>query len=127
MDSKNDVDIAELPSPTSSVVDYDSKSAKVAYRKADIRILLFYSVVYLFMRINVSNITNTAIMNVDEGAGIKKQLGNLSSSQWAWVISIFYYPYMLAEPASTVLLKHFSPSVWMSRIMISWGKLIEVK
>ncbi|KAF2169082.1 hypothetical protein M409DRAFT_65369 [Zasmidium cellare ATCC 36951] len=122
MDSKKDVDVAELPSPTASVVDdYDSKPAKVAYRKADIRILLFYSVVYLFMRINVSNITNTAIINIDEGDGIKKQLGNLTSSQWAWVISVFYFPYMFAEPASTVLLKHFSPSVWMSRIMISWG------
>lgn len=114
MDSKKDIDVAELPSPTASVVDdYDSKPAKVAYRKADIRILLFYSVVYLFMRINVSNITNTAIINIDEGDGIKKQLGNLTSSQWAWVIAVFYYPYMLFEPASTVLLKRFSPSTWM--------------
>ncbi|KAK4500084.1 hypothetical protein PRZ48_008270 [Zasmidium cellare] len=123
-DSKKDVDVAEVPSPTASVVDdYDSKAAKVAYRKADKRILLFYSIVYLFMRINVSNITNTAIINIDEGDGIKKQLGNLTSSQWAWVISVFYYPYLFAEPASTLLLKQFTPSVWMSRIMITWGAI----
>lgn len=122
MDSKKDVEIAEVPSPTASEVDYDSTEAKAAYRKADKRILLWYSFVYLIMRIHVSNITNAAIINIEEGDGIKKELGNLNSEQWAWVLSIFYYPYMLMEPTSTLLLKHFTPSVWMSRIMITWGK-----
>jgi MFS family permease len=60
-------------------------------------------------------------MNLEEGAGIKKQLGNLSSSQWAWALSIFWYPYMLLEPLATLLLKHYGPNVWMSRIMLTWG------
>lgn len=117
-----DVEIAESPSPSSSFSERPNDAAtKSAYRKADRRILLWYSFVYLIMRIHVSNITNTAIINVEEGDGIKHQLGDLDSSQWAWVISIFYYPYMFAEPASTMLLKRFSPRVWMSRIMITWG------
>ncbi|KAK5118602.1 hypothetical protein LTR85_008067 [Meristemomyces frigidus] len=94
---------------------------KAVRRKVDIKILLWYSFVYLVMRINVSNISNTAIMNVEAGHGIKKQLGSLNSAQWAWVLSIFYYPYMLFEPTSTLLLKRFKPRVWMSRIMITWG------
>jgi MFS family permease len=77
--------------------------------------------VYLIMRIHVSNISNSAIINLEQGTGIRKQLGNLSSSQWAWALSIFYYPYMVFEPLSTLALKHFTPSVWMSRIMITWG------
>lgn len=117
-----DIEIAEIPSPSSSFSETPNDVAtKSAYQKADRRILLWYSFVYLIMRIHVSNITNTAIINVEEGDGIKHQLGDLNSSQWAWVISIFYYPYMFAEPASTMLLKRFSPRVWMSRILITWG------
>ncbi|KAH6662598.1 major facilitator superfamily domain-containing protein [Halenospora varia] len=94
---------------------------KRAHRKVDKRLLLWYSFVYLIMRIHVSNISNTAIINIEQGTGIKKQLGNLTSQQWAWTLSIFYYPYMFFEPAATLMLKKFSPSVWMSRIMLTWG------
>ncbi|UQC86421.1 high-affinity nicotinic acid transporter [Colletotrichum lupini] len=94
---------------------------KTAHRKVDKRLLLWYSFVYLIMRIHVSNISNAAIINLEQGTGIKKQLGNLSSSEWAWALSVFYYPYMFFEPLATLALKRFSPSVWMSRIMITWG------
>ncbi|KAF1946825.1 MFS general substrate transporter [Clathrospora elynae] len=75
---------------------------KTAHRQVDKRLLCSYAFVYLIMRIH-------------------KQLGNLSSSQWAWALSVFYYPYMFLEPFATLMLKHFSPNVWMSRIMITWG------
>lgn len=94
---------------------------KAAQRKVDVKILLWYSFVYLVMRIHVSNITNTAIINLEQGDGIKAQLGHLDSAQWAWVLSIFYYPYAAFEPASTLLLKRFKPNIWMSRIMVTWG------
>lgn len=93
---------------------------KAVQRKVDLRILLWYSFIYLIMRINVSNITNTAIMNETQGDDIRQQL-HLSSQQWAWVLSIFYYPYAAFEPASTLLLKRFKPNIWMSRIMVTWG------
>lgn len=109
--ASKDVSIFESASPSPSIRDVDPTKLKTAYRKVDIRLLLWYSFVYLIMRIHVSNITNTAIINIEEGNGIKKELGNLTSEQWAWVLSIFYYPYMLFEPASTLLLKRFSPSV----------------
>ncbi|KAK2031773.1 high-affinity nicotinic acid transporter [Colletotrichum zoysiae] len=94
---------------------------KMAHRKVDKRLLLWYSLVYLIMRIHVSNISNAAIINLEQGTGIRKQLGDLSSSQWAWTLSIFFYPYMLFEPLATLALKRFSPSIWMSRIMVTWG------
>jgi MFS family permease len=94
---------------------------ETAHRKVDKRLLCWYAFVYLLMRINVSNISNTAIMNLEQGTGIKKQLGHLSSSQWAWALSIFYYPYMFLEPLATLMLKHWSPNIWMSRIMLTWG------
>ncbi|KAK7737080.1 hypothetical protein SLS63_002871 [Diaporthe eres] len=94
---------------------------KSAHRKVDRRLVLWYSFVYLIMRIHVSNISNTAIINLEEGDGIKAQLGNLTSQQWAWVLSVFYYPYMLLEPFATLALKRFTPRLWMSRIMVTWG------
>ncbi|GJC83127.1 putative transporter C1683.12 [Colletotrichum liriopes] len=100
--------------------DGDDSLLKKAHRKVDRRLLLWYSFVYLIMRIHVSNISNAAIINLEEGTGIRKQLGNLSSSQWAWALSIFYYPYMFFEPLATLALKKFSPSIWMSRIMVTW-------
>lgn len=106
---------------TSSLTTTHSLISKQAYRKADIKLLLWYSFVYLIMRIHVQNVTNSAIMNLETGHGIKAQLGGLSSEQWAMVISIFYYPYMFLEPPATLLLKRFSPSKWMARIMITWG------
>ncbi|CAN9180334.1 unnamed protein product [Alternaria alternata] len=92
-----------------------------AHRKVDARMLYWYAFVFLVMRMNVNNISNTAILNKEEGTDIRKQLGNLSSSQWAWALSIFWYPYMLFEPVATLMLKRFSPSIWMSRIMFTWG------
>ncbi|KXT13092.1 hypothetical protein AC579_2146 [Pseudocercospora musae] len=120
IDSK-DAAVSEMATHADSISEESKAIGEAAYRKADIRILLWYSFVYLIMRIHVSNITNTAIINVEEGDGIKNQLGNLTSGQWAWVLSIFYYPYMFFEPTSTILLKYFSPRIWMSRIMITWG------
>ncbi|EPE24755.1 MFS general substrate transporter [Glarea lozoyensis ATCC 20868] len=106
----------------SSVSDeHEQLILKNARRKVDKRLLIWYSFVYLIMRIHVSNITNTAIINIEQGTGIKKQLGNLTSQQWAWALSVFYYPYLAFEPLATLMLKKFSPSVWMSRIMLTWG------
>ncbi|KAF9694314.1 hypothetical protein EKO04_007901 [Ascochyta lentis] len=94
---------------------------KTAHRKVDKRLLCWYAFVLLFMRTNMVKISNTAIMNLEKGSGIKKELGDLSSSEWAWALSIFYYPYMVFERVATLALKHFNPNVWMSRIMITWG------
>jgi hypothetical protein len=59
--------------------------------------LYCYALVFLVMRTNV-NVSNTAILNVEQCARIRKQLGNLSSPQWAWAVGIFWCPYMLSQP-----------------------------
>lgn len=113
--------ITQSPTSSDSLTSSQTQAEKTGYRKVDIKLLLWYSFVYLIMRIHVQNVTNSAIMNLETGHGIKEQLGNLDSEQWALIISIFYYPYMFLEPPATLLLKRFSPSKWMARIMITWG------
>ena len=124
MDIKENKPGIKKTEPTSTP-DSESESQqgnlKAVQRKVDKKLLAWYCFVYLIMRIHVTNVTNTAIINEETHDDILSTLGNLSSAQWAWVLSIFYYPYAAFEPASTLLLKRFKPNVWMSRIMITWG------
>ncbi|KAJ7851027.1 MFS general substrate transporter [Mycena olivaceomarginata] len=89
-------------------------------RRVDLRIMPLVLLQYLFMRVDVTNISNAAIMNLEQKTDIKTQL-HLSAQQWVWVVACFYYPYMFLEPISTILLKKTSAPVWLSRIMVSWG------
>lgn len=50
---------------------YDPAALRRAHRKADRRMFFWYCFVYLIMRIHVGNISNSAIMNLEQGTGIK--------------------------------------------------------
>ena len=98
----------------------DTNFEKKLIRKIDYWLVGFYSAVYIFRVIDSSNYANAAIINLENGTGIKKQLG-FSPSQWAWTQSIFSYSYMVFEPSNTLLLKTFKPSRWMFVLILSWG------
>lgn len=59
---------------------------KAVQKKIDVKLLLWYSFVYLVLSIHKTNIANTAIMNEEEGDDILTELGGLSSGQWAWAL-----------------------------------------
>jgi hypothetical protein len=114
--------IANEAAPTSSKTSQDIEVSsnqefspefeRRALRKIDRWLVGFYSVVYIFRVIDSANYSNAAIINLENGTGIKKQLG-FTPSQWAWTLSIFSYSYLIFEPSNTVLLKLFKPSLWM--------------
>lgn len=87
--------------------------------KIDAWLVVFYSAVYIFRVIDSGNYANAAIINLENGTGIKKQLG-FTASQWAWTQSIFSYSYLLFEPSNTILLKTFTPSRWMFILILFW-------
>ncbi|KAI8956821.1 MFS general substrate transporter [Daldinia sp. FL1419] len=93
---------------------------RAVMKKIDLWLVGFYSLVYVFRVIDSSNYSNAAIINLENGTGIKKQLG-LSPSQWAWTLSIFSYSYMIFEPTNTLAMKVFSPSRWMFILILGWG------
>ena len=107
-------------SPEPSSTDTEAVLKK-AYRKADIRLLLWYSVVYTILKTESHNIANARIMNIEAGTDIKHQLGDLTSEQWAMTQSLYHYPFILFEPLSALLMKRFTPRKWMSRIILTWG------
>ncbi|KAK7706013.1 hypothetical protein SLS63_014054 [Diaporthe eres] len=89
-------------------------------RKVGAWLVGFYSLVYIFRVIDSANYSNAAIINLENGTGIKKQL-SFTPSQWSWTLSIFSYSYMIFEPSNTILLKTFKPSVWMFVLILLWG------
>jgi MFS family permease len=93
---------------------------KRVMRKIDFWLVGFYSFVYIFRVIDSSNYSNAAIINLEAGTGIKKELG-FTPSQWAWTQSIFSYSYLVFEPTNTILLKSLKPSRWMFVLIMSWG------
>lgn len=98
----------------------DAALEKRYMRKVDAWLVGFYSLVYIFRVIDSANYSNAAIINLENGTGIKKQLG-FTPSQWSWTLSIFSYSYMIFEPSNTILLKTFKPSVWMFVLILLWG------
>jgi hypothetical protein len=52
---------------------------------SDMRIMPWLCLTYLVLRIDVNNVANAAIMNIEQGHGIKKDL-HLSPQQWTWVV-----------------------------------------
>ncbi|KAH8812169.1 retrograde regulation protein 2 [Xylogone sp. PMI_703] len=115
--------------PESSVDVEDNSSAdrllneayeRKVLKKVDFWLVGYYSLVYIFRVIDSSNYSNAAIINLENGTNIKKQL-HLSPSQWAWTLSIFSYSYLFFEPTNTLLLKSFRPSRWMFVLIGMWG------
>jgi MFS family permease len=93
---------------------------KKVLKKVDFWLVWFYSLVYIFRVIDSSNYSNAAIINLENGTNIKKQL-HLSPNQWAWTLSVFSYSYLFFEPTNTLLLKSFRPSRWMFVLIGMWG------
>ena len=109
---------ASLSDPEARPVDKDLQRRVV--RKVDRWLVGFYSLVYVFRVIDSANYSNAAIINLEQGTGIKKEL-HLDPSQWAWTLSIFSYSYLVFEPSNTLLLKVLQPSRWMFLLIFFWG------
>lgn len=101
-------------------IQFDAEFERKLLRKIDWWLVIFYSVVYIFRVIDSSNYANAAIINLENGTGIKAELG-FSPSQWSWSQSIFSYSYMIFEPSNTLALKVFKPARWMFILILSWG------
>ncbi|KAI1014965.1 hypothetical protein LB503_003989 [Fusarium chuoi] len=67
------------------------------------------------------NLGNAKTLNNDSPEhNIVSQL-NLTGQKYNIAVALFFVPYVLMEFPSNILLKYFSPSKWISRIMVSWG------
>ncbi|GAA5865042.1 hypothetical protein JCM3774_003948 [Rhodotorula dairenensis] len=90
-------------------------------RKQDWRIMPLICLSYLLNYLDRTNLGNARTLNSDKpGESLVETLA-LKGLKYNIVVAIFFVPYVLCEFPSNIALKYFSPSRWISRIMVSWG------
>lgn len=53
---------------------------------------------------------------------MERDLG-LDSQKYAWVLSIFFFGYLIMEVPSNMILSRTRPSIFLPAIMLVWGSL----
>ncbi|AEO69617.1 7a18f7ff-9567-4127-b684-1e297667cc34 [Thermothielavioides terrestris] len=82
--------------------------------KIDLHIVPFVSVLYLMAFLDRVNIANA------RSFGLEADLG-MGGDQYNTALTIFFVPYIVCEIPSNILLKYFSPRVWLSLCCLGFG------
>ncbi|TRX94786.1 hypothetical protein FHL15_004247 [Xylaria flabelliformis] len=82
--------------------------------RIDWHILPFVSIMYLLAFLDRVNIANARSFNLEADLHLEKNQYNTS-------LTIFFVPYIIFEIPSNILLKRFSPRVWLSGCMFLFG------
>ncbi|GAA6062885.1 hypothetical protein JCM10212_002107 [Sporobolomyces blumeae] len=90
-------------------------------RKFDIRIMPWICLSYLLNYLDRTNLGNARTLNSERPEESLVGTLDLKGMRYSIVVAIFFIPYVLLEFPSNIALKYFTPSKWISRIMISWG------
>lgn len=93
-----------------------------AIRKIDRRLIPLLAISYFVLKTDSGNLNIMAVLNADKGHSLRQHL-HLTSGQWAWALSAFFYSNGFFEPLSNLLFKYFTPSKWLGRILVTWGRL----
>ncbi|KAL0930368.1 putative vitamin H transporter [Colletotrichum truncatum] len=84
--------------------------------KIDRQLMSVIWVMYIFNYLDRTNIGNAQL------AGLSDDL-NMSSQDYNWALSIFFFGYVLFEVPSNMILSRSRPSVFLPSIMGLWGAL----
>ncbi|TPX31639.1 hypothetical protein SmJEL517_g05054 [Synchytrium microbalum] len=80
---------------------------------------------YVFAFLDRVNIGNARAYSLDTKTGLgamERQVDNgMTGNDYNMVLSMFFVPYCALEPFSNLALIRFRPSIWLSRIMLTWG------
>ncbi|KAK7210354.1 hypothetical protein V2G26_017532 [Clonostachys chloroleuca] len=87
---------------------------KKLVRKLDLYIIPLIMALYLFSFLDRVNIGNARLYGLEEDL-------NLSSQQFQISVSILFVTYLLFEVPSNLVLKLFTPRLWIAFIAFSWG------
>ncbi|CDH54934.1 mfs transporter [Lichtheimia corymbifera JMRC:FSU:9682] len=93
----------------------DHKSLeKRIVRKLDLRLLPLLCILYFLGYLDRSNIGNAKL------GGLIDDLG-LTTSQFQWCLSIFYFGYVLFDVPANIILRRWRASYWLAIITALWG------
>ncbi|KAJ6440721.1 major facilitator superfamily transporter [Purpureocillium lavendulum] len=108
-------DDAELAEALRHYVPRSTEEKKLV-RKIDAYFMPMLWVMYILNYIDRTNIGNAKI------AGMQKDLG-LTDDGYAWVLSVFFFGYLICEIPSNMILTRSRPSIFLPTIMLIWGAL----
>ncbi|TPX31640.1 hypothetical protein SmJEL517_g05053 [Synchytrium microbalum] len=80
-------------------------------------------IMYIFAfldRVNIGNARAYSLSTVT-GLGAMERDNGMAGNDYNMLLSMFFVPYCALEPFSNLALIRFRPSVWLSRIMLTWG------
>jgi MFS family permease len=106
-------DAASLSSSTEVVCPPHTTERRIT-TKIDLHIIPFVIVLYLMAFLDRVNIANARAF------GLEKDLG-MTGVQYNTALTIFFVPYIICEIPSNILLKKFSPRVWLALCCIGFG------
>ncbi|KAH7134053.1 putative vitamin H transporter [Dactylonectria macrodidyma] len=89
---------------------------KKLVKKIDCFLMPILWIMYILNYIDRTNIGNAKI------AGMADEL-SLSDDDYAWVLSIFFFGYLICEVPSNMILSRSRPSIFLPTIMLIWGAL----
>ncbi|KAK3989518.1 major facilitator superfamily domain-containing protein [Cladorrhinum sp. PSN332] len=101
-----------LPVPAISCPPHTTDARLTA--KIDLHLIPFVIILYLTAFLDRVNIANARTFGLEEGLG-------LSSLQFNTALTIFFVPYIIFEIPSNILLKKFSPRIWLSVCCLGFG------
>lgn len=84
--------------------------------RIDMHILPFISILYLLAFLDRVNMGNARQFNLQQDLGL-----DLQGTQYNTALTIFFVPYVLFDIPSNVLMRRFSPRVWLSVCCIGFG------
>ncbi|TIA88209.1 hypothetical protein E3P99_02747 [Wallemia hederae] len=106
---------------TSKSSDEISRLNRRILRKTDLHILPLITIAYLMNYLDRVGLGNAKTLNNDiDGATMVEQL-SLTNNRYNIIVCLFYIPYVLFEFPSNILMKRFTPSVHLGRIITLWA------
>ncbi|KAK1593696.1 major facilitator superfamily transporter [Colletotrichum navitas] len=93
-----------------------TREEKQLVKKIDLFLMPILWIMYILNYVDRTNIGNAKI------AGMQKDL-SLTDDGYAWVLSIFFFGYLICEVPSNMILSRSRPSVFLPGIMLVWGAL----
>lgn len=82
--------------------------------RVDWYIIPFVSIMYLLAFLDRVNIANARSFSLEKDLGLEK-------TEYNTALTIFFVPYVFFEIPSNILLKRFSPRIWLSGCMFAFG------
>ncbi|PKX93349.1 putative phthalate transporter [Aspergillus novofumigatus IBT 16806] len=120
--SAEKVEVEDVGQRALDNVDYDEEYSYEEQRKiihrVDRRLVTMTGLAYCVSLMDRTNLSMAAV------AGMIKELGLHVGTRYSVIVLIFFVPYVIFQPAMTVITRKLGPTFFLGAIVISWGAIL---